>query len=92
MKKFICLSVFISLNAFASQLNLNGGESAVIQANVATTVTCGGNSTSCPAGSNPKVVCINIGYSPRTCSVLASCDDGQVACLNKGYTPATCAQ
>ena len=39
----ICL---MSSGAFGAELNLNGGESAWINANVQTYVTCGGDSTS----------------------------------------------
>ncbi|HWU43005.1 MAG TPA: hypothetical protein VN132_06185 [Bdellovibrio sp.] len=45
MKKIFFMSIFLSVNAFAADLNLNGGESAMIQANVRTTVTCGGSSS-----------------------------------------------
>ena len=45
MKKLFILFSLFTVQAFAADLNLNGGESAVIQANVNTRVTCGGSST-----------------------------------------------
>ena len=52
MKKIFIFISFISFSALAADLNLNGGESAVIRANVETRVTCGGSSSggtvSCP--------------------------------------------
>lgn len=53
MKKLSILLILLSVQSFAADLNLNGGESATIQANVSTRVTCGGNSTS---GSCSEVV------------------------------------
>lgn len=44
MKKLFVLFILFSVQSFAADLNLNGGESAVIQANVSTRVTCGGSS------------------------------------------------
>lgn len=42
------LVFFISANSYSATLNLEGGESATIQPNVATTVTCGsGGSSNC---------------------------------------------
>ena len=51
MKKLLILMVLISSQAFAADLNLNGGESATIQANVNTYVTCGGSSSGDKCGS-----------------------------------------
>ena len=45
MKKLFALFILFSVQTFAADLNLNGGESAIIQANVSTRVTCGGNQT-----------------------------------------------
>lgn len=92
MKKLIALLIVFSVQTFAAELNLNGGESAVIQASVSTTVRCGGQSQSC-SGNNPRVVCMQKGYQPSTCAVLTNgCDAAQVECLNRGYQPSTCAQ
>ncbi|MEZ0393199.1 MAG: hypothetical protein ACAH59_13340 [Pseudobdellovibrionaceae bacterium] len=44
MKKLFALFILFSVQTFAADLNLNGGESAIIQPNVSTRVTCGGNS------------------------------------------------
>lgn len=46
MKKLFALLILFSVQTFAADLNLNGGESAVIQGNVTTRVTCGGGSQS----------------------------------------------
>lgn len=43
MKSFLILTILFASQAYAAHLNLNGGESAVIQANVNTSVTCGGS-------------------------------------------------
>ena len=45
MIKLLAFFFLFSVQTFAADLNLNGGESAVIQANVSTRVTCGGNQT-----------------------------------------------
>lgn len=44
MKTILALSILISINVFAAELSLTGGESATIQANTRTTVTCNGSS------------------------------------------------
>lgn len=41
MKKILCFIVLFSVSSFAADLNLNGGESAIINASVDTKVTCG---------------------------------------------------
>lgn len=48
MKYFVILCLFFSSQSFAANLDLNGGESAVINASVNTKVTCGGT----PGGSD----------------------------------------
>lgn len=45
MKKFVVFISLLACQAFSAELVLNGGESAIIQPNVATKVTCGGSSS-----------------------------------------------
>ncbi|MES3037294.1 MAG: hypothetical protein V4736_05240 [Bdellovibrionota bacterium] len=48
MKSVLLVVLFFSSAVFGAELNLTSGESAVIQANVNTRVTCGGGSSSNP--------------------------------------------
>ncbi len=45
MKKLVILCALFSSYAFAADLNLKGGESAIIEPNTSTRVTCGGSSS-----------------------------------------------
>lgn len=50
MKKLLIICSLFTAPAFAANLNLNVGESAIVTANVNTTVTCGNDSsTKCDA-------------------------------------------
>lgn len=50
----LTLSLLLSATSFAANLNLGGGESAIIQANVATQVTCGRGGSSRPGAGDQQ--------------------------------------
>ena len=78
MTKLVLAILLVSFNVLGADLNLSGGESATIQANVSTRVTCGGTST----GSGDCSAAV-AGFE----SIMSACETGYTAlhCIDQNW-------
>lgn len=94
MKKLFFILSLISFQLFAAELNLKVGESAVIQPNTLTTVTCGAGSGGqykcvkfCKGGYYNDGSCVQ--YGPDYCAINAVCIKN---CTGGYYNDGSCVQ
>jgi len=72
MKKLVIVLFSLSIQVFAAELNLNGGDSVIIQPNVSTKVTCGGSGSA--GGFDCEEKCQQyLSYDPNRCAYQTQC-------------------
>ena len=106
MKNILLILLFsIATNSFAAQLNLSAGETAIIEANTLTTVTCEKNQTSsclpyvekaeasykaCSGSGYSNSYCFDRAYPAKVQNCVPWSESCNKACKNSGYSPSYC--